>query len=213
MNQKQVNTKEMMEATNSFLDANTAVWNAIPKIAEYKNELSDILLNIDQAARDQDAANVFIGTSIREIKRNLAIKMDILDDVLEAYADDIGDDELLSQASNTYTDYFKLTNSEIVTKVENVIGLLESNVSKMRDFGMTKSQIDDAKLTLDSYQTKLGNPRAYQIASSVATKTLEDLFKQASETLEKIDRLMKRFKRSNITFYNGYQGSRKTINR
>ncbi|MEQ9468956.1 MAG: hypothetical protein RLN88_16220 [Ekhidna sp.] len=211
MTQEQINRTEMMETTQTYLDANTAVWSAIPIVTTYKNQLSQAIDGLKTAAQDQDAAQVFIGSNLQSLKITIAEKMDILDDILEAYADDTGNAELLAKASNSKRDYLRLTNEDLETKVKNVIDLLEANVADMADYGLTQDQIDDAKLSFSSYQDKRGKPRSYQVASRQATQSLKDLLSEGMDALQRLDKVMKRFKRSNSSFFNGYMAARTIV--
>ncbi|WP_109831082.1 hypothetical protein [Reichenbachiella versicolor] len=201
----------MFEATNLYLDHNAAIWNAIPILTKYKTALNQVIEGIKQNALDQDSAQITIGGSIRELKQVIADKMDILDDSLEAYADDMNDSELLAQASNSKSDYFRLSHEEFETKTKNVIGLLEKNVDAMADYGMTVEQIEDVKTNFNSFQEKRGMPRAYQIASRIATQSLEELFEEGNKALTRLDKVMSRFRRSNVTFYIGYEAARHIV--
>ncbi len=211
MQQSQINRLEMFEATNLYLDHNAAIWNAIPILTKYKTALNQVIEGIKQNALDQDSAQITIGGSIRELKQVIADKMDILDDSLEAYADDMNDSELLAQASNSKSDYFRLSHEEFETKTKNVIGLLEKNVDAMADYGMTVEQIEDVKTNFNSFQEKRGMPRAYQIASRIATQSLEELFEEGNKALTRLDKVMSRFRRSNVTFYIGYEAARHIV--
>ena len=148
---------------------------------------------------------------MQELKIRIAEKMDILDDILEAYADDTENAELLARASNSKRDYIRLPHEDFETKTKNMIDLLEANVAEMGDYGFTQEQIDDAKLSFGTYQDRRGKPRSYQIASRIATTSIDDLMKEATVVLEKLDRVMKRFKRSNTTFYSGYVAARTIV--
>lgn len=211
MKQSQINRLEMMQATNMYLNSNTVIWSVIPIVTTYKNELTQVIQSIRSNAKDQEASQVFIGSSVRQLKIYIAEKMDILDDVLEAYADDTANAELLVQASNSMSDYLRLPNEEFEVKTKHVIQLLETHVDGMADYGLTQNQIDDVKLTFGSFQDKRNKPRSYQIASRVATQSISDLLTEGVSVLEKLDRVMKRFKRSNATFYLGYLAARTVI--
>ncbi|MEO9483138.1 MAG: hypothetical protein ABJG47_06820 [Ekhidna sp.] len=145
------------------------------------------------------------------IKHRVAERMDILDDVLEAYADDTENHELLVKASNSKSDYLRLPNEEFENKTRSVIELLEANVSLMGDHGLTQDQIEDVKLMFGTYQDKRGKPRSYRIASRSATKNIAELLDVADDALERLDRVMKRFKRSNASFYIGYLTARTIV--
>ncbi|MEQ8470980.1 MAG: hypothetical protein RIC35_07340 [Marinoscillum sp.] len=139
--------------------------------------------------------------------------MDILDDTLEAYAEDTENTELLAQASNTVTDYFSLTNEEFEIKTKNMIDLLDARVAEMVDYGMTAPQIEEVKTSFGLFQDKRGTPRSYRIASRIATSDLVTLFAEANTTVGRLDKVLKRFKRSNTSFYQGYLAARTIVSR
>ncbi|MEO1254321.1 MAG: hypothetical protein AAFY41_05480 [Bacteroidota bacterium] len=211
MNQSQINRVEMLETTNTFLDTNTAVWSAIPIANNYKIELNQLIAGIKSAAQDQEAAQVTVGGSIQNMKRQLSDKLDILDDSLEAYAADKEMAELAAQADNSMRDYLRLPHTDFQSKVKNMLDLLDGHVADMADYGLTQVQIDEVKDSFGAFEEQIGKPRSYQIASRIATQSLDDLFKEAIKITEKLDRIMKRFKRSNSSFYNGYLASRMIV--
>jgi hypothetical protein len=211
MTRDQIDRSEMFQATNKFLDANAAIWSPIPVINTYKTAFMQFLTGIETAALKQDASQVFIGVSVRELKQLIAQKMDILDDTLEAYAADTENAELLSKAANSATDYFRLSHEAFEIKTKNVIDLIDSNLEAMADYGMSVAQVDEVKASFSLFQDKRGVPRSFQIESKIATSELSALFTEASKTLERLDNVMKRYKRSNPSFYQGYTAARTII--
>ena len=211
MNQDQINRLEMYQTTLDYLDAHNAVWNAVPIIGKYKNALSAINTSIKTAAAEQADARVFIGKSLSALKKTIAAKMDILDDMLEAYAVDTDNPELTQQADNSTTDYFGLPNEDFEIKVKQVIGLLETNLEAMADYGMSEEQLKDVKADYDQFLVLRGKPRSYQVASSAATQDIATLFREGTVSTEKLDRVMKRYKRANTNFYNGYVAARRVV--
>ena len=212
MTREQINRSEMYQATNTFLDANAAIWSPIPVINIYKTKLVETLNAMEDAADKQESAKVFIGGSLSELKRTISQKMDILDDTLEAYAEDTDNAELLSKATNSQSDYFRLSHEDFEIKTKNVIALLDSHVDAMTDYGMSAAQIEEVKTSFDLFQDKRGKPRAYQIASRVATSDLNALFSEANTLVERLDKVLKRFKRANASFYQGYTAARTIVN-
>ena len=211
MNQDQINRLEMYQTTLDYLDAHNAVWNAVPIIGKYKNALSAINTSIKTAASEQADAQVFIGKSLSALKKTIAAKMDILDDMLEAYAVDTDNAELTERASNAKSDYFRLSNEDFEIKVKQVIGLLETNLEAMADYGMSEEQLKDVKADYDQFLVLRGKPRSYQVASSAATQDIAMLFREGTVATEKLDRVMKRYKRANASFYNGYVAARRVV--
>ena len=145
--------------------------------------------------------------SLRQMKLELASKMDILDDTLEAYADTIGNEELLFKASNTKADYFSLVNEAFEKKVRGMIKLLQKHVIAMGEYGMTNEQIADAMHHFTLYEQKRGLPITYPIKKDKTTKSLEELFSEAAYSANKLDKTMRLFKNSNLVFYKGYETS------
>jgi predicted DNA-binding protein len=211
MTQRQINRLQMMQATHAYLDQNTSIWNSIPAIVRYKTELNSLLSEIKQLALEQEASRVYIGGSLQEMKDQLALKMDILDDALEAYAADTNNVELMVQASNSKDRYVRLPHEEFETKVKMMLELLEQHVPDMADYGLLPEQLDDVRQGFDDFLQKRGKPRAYRIASRIATQSLAELFDAASQTLDRLDNVLKRFKRSNPSFYTGYQAARMIV--
>lgn len=210
MNISQIDRFEMFQATNDYLDSHTEVWNGIPIVANYKNRLTMILSDIKEASLNEEMPRNFFGSSLRMIKKNISDKMDILDDTLEAYAEDIQNEELRAKASNSSLDYFSISNEEFENKVVSVIGLLEENVEAIVEYGMSQGQIDDAKLTFNNYLLKRGQSRVYNFESR-SELPINSMYDKADEYLKKLDRVIKRFKRSNPSFYLGYLSSRQVI--
>ncbi|MEQ9210500.1 MAG: hypothetical protein RLN96_11775, partial [Pseudomonadales bacterium] len=134
MNQRQINRLEMFQATNSYLDDHPNVWSGIPVISNYKKDLSDVIDAIRTSATDQDAAQVFISSSTRQLKRQIAERLDIFDDILEAYAEDTENAELLAQASNSTSDYYRLPNEDFEAKSINTFTRLEKYMEQVKDY-------------------------------------------------------------------------------
>lgn len=209
MNQRKVNRLEMMEATHNFLDSNTSVWNTVPIMATYKTRLSQNIDLMKSVVERENESSVFTENSLQNLRILIAEKMDILDDVLEAYAEDTENKELLEKASNSKSDYLRYTNEGFETKVKNMIGLLEEHIDDMAPYGMTIDQIEDAKLSFNTFQDKREKPRSYpQKEISSQELSLEDLMSETTLLLSKLDGVMKRFRRSNATFYAGYEAAR-----
>lgn len=211
MQQTDINRLEMLVATQSYLESNANVWNTIPLIARYNTMLSDLTENLRSLAQDQDAAQVHLGGSLQELKMRTSEKMDMLDDLLEAYADYTDNSELLAKAANTKSDYLRLPHEEFESKVKNMLALLDVHVGDMADYGATTDMLNDVKQTFGSFQQQRGKPRSYQIASRTATASIKDTLNEASDLVVKLDKVMKRFRRANASFYHGYQAARKVV--
>ena len=114
-----------------------------------------------------------------------------------------------SKADKSFSDLFRLGNDNFVTVINETITLLDGKVADLADYGVNKNQIKDLKNSFDNFLELNGKPRQFRISSVVATATLEELFQQSNDLLtKKLDKVMKRFKNTNPTFYKGYLAAR-----
>ena len=80
MNKRQVNQANMLETTLTFLDANSTVWQAVPKIVTVKTTLSELYSSVLTAAGAQEAAQSTLGQSKKALKLSIAVEADVLND-------------------------------------------------------------------------------------------------------------------------------------
>uniref|UniRef100_UPI0032175E46 hypothetical protein n=1 Tax=uncultured Draconibacterium sp. TaxID=1573823 RepID=UPI0032175E46 len=209
MNKTQINQKEMYDTVISFLDNNSALWSSIPKVGEFKNEFSGIVMQIDAAQYAQQQAQVYLGKNKTQVKSTVARKADILNDSIEAFALVTGNNKLANQMATSYSDLNRMRNADFIPAVKAVVAAAEDNLEVLTgEYGVTAEQVEGLKTDFDGFLVLNGQPRAYQVASVQATKELELLFGEAKDTLEKLDKVMSIFKRRDPNFYNGYEAAR-----
>lgn len=212
MTENQINRKEMQETVSSFLDENAEVWNTIPKITEFKTQLDDLNTAIDTSAQAQLDAQVYLGKSKSQLKRVIAQKSDMLNDAIEAYAGVEGDSALEQKMADSYTDLYRLRNTDFGIKIQEIVKEGNGRVTELAPYGVSADQITDLKADIDNFLVMNGKPRLYSVQMTQATEDLSTLFKQVADLLElRLDKVMKMFKRRNANFYNGYVASRSII--
>ncbi|MCR9249180.1 MAG: hypothetical protein NXI20_02100 [bacterium] len=203
----------MLATTRTFLDLNTDVWSGVPIIATVKTELDSVIQEIIHHQEAQEASQVFLGSNKLALKKAVAEKADILNDILASYAEIEDNAALLEKSNKSFSDFNRLPYQDFQTVVKETIQLLDDNLASLADYGVSEDQVTDLKNSFDDFMSISGEPRLYKVASVQATKALEDLFTQASDLLKsKLDRLMKRYKTANTNFYNGYVASRVLVN-
>ncbi|KOH44980.1 hypothetical protein NC99_21050 [Sunxiuqinia dokdonensis] len=205
----------MHDAVIAFLDGKPEKWSSIPKIVVFKTELSTVNLAIEQSQESQLAAQVFVGESKQQLKKTIALKGDVLNDSVEAFAVVTDDAALESKMAASYSDLNEMRNGDFIPKIKEVITEVETHKEVLvAEYGVTEEQIEDLKADLNRFLEMNGEPRAYQIASTQATKSLAELFSEAHDILTtKLDKVMKIFKRRDPEFYNGYLAARVVVDR
>jgi len=209
MKDDQSNKLKSYNATLNYLDANKTVWNTIGIVGNLKNKLSVLVMDIGESAEAQLGAKVYLGKDTKALKRDLSDLMDILDDGLESYAEVTNDQQLKAYSTNTMTDYFSLPMEGFKVKVKKVIALLEQYLDKLGEYAITQEQIEEAKILFDAFLESQGSTREYRAASKAATTQLGEHFEAAEAAITQLDKIMKRFRRSNKPFYEGYLSVRK----
>jgi len=209
MKKRQINQKEMYSTVVSFLDNNSALWSSIIKVGEFKNQFTDVVIQIDTAQYAQKQAQVFLGKNKTQVKSVVAQKADILNDSLEAFAAVTGNKKLENKMAATFSELFRMRNADFIPAVKTIIDAAEAHLEVLLEYGVTTEQVEDLKTDFDGFLEIYGQPRAYRVASVQATKDLELLFAEAKDILEnKLDKVMSIFKRRDPGFYNGYQAAR-----
>ena len=213
MNTEQTNRLNMLESVNNYLDENAGKWQGISRLVAAKTELSQKIAAINAAAEAQANAQATYGKTKMALKKAIAAKADILNDVIEAYALTEGDDELARQMSDSQWELYRLPYNDFYIKVRSIIDKAsELQEVLVSDFGLTTELITDVQNDLNQLLEIDGLPRAYQIKSSVATNEIEQLLSQAGDLLyNQIDKLMSIFKHSDTNFYHGYQKARMIV--
>lgn len=210
MNKIQINKKEMYDTVVSFLDSNSALWSSILKVGEFKNQFTDVVIQIDTAQYAQKQTQVYLGKNKTQLKRVVAQKADILNDSLEAFAVVTGNKKLENKMATTYSELFMLRNADFIPAVKTIIKAAETHLEVLSaEYGVNTEQVEGLKTDFDGFLEINGQPRAFRVASVQATKDLELLFIEANDILDnKLDKVMSIFKRRDPSFYNGYQAAR-----
>lgn len=214
MNQNQIDRKHMLDNTLSYLDTNTSVWSSIAKIGEVKNMLGQYSLAIDAAAMQQEQSQVTAGKIKLELKRTIADKADVVNDLIEVYALMNGDEILAGKMADSASDLYRMKYDDMQRRVKIIIdSATEHQEVLTAEYGLSPQQIIDLQADYDRMQELSGQPREYQIRSAVATQSLEELFTTVNKLLvNQLDNLMKVFKRRNAAFYIGYEKARMVVN-
>jgi len=175
-----------------------------------KTRLCQIDEAIDAAMETQAGSKSTIGKTKVALKKAIASKADILNDLIEAYASIEGDDELARQMGDSEWQLFRLSYDELLLRVKAIIAKAEElKETLVTDYGMTEEQVTDLQNDVDRLLEISGQPRAYSVKRSVATQEIAQLLSEANEVLTiQLDKLASVFKNRDANFYNGYVKAR-----
>jgi len=203
MLEEQQNVYDKLATTLSYLDSNQDIWSSVPIVKTYRDHLADSVNDLKEELSEQPEKLNFGSGTLHQLRITIAEKMDILDDILEAYAEDVADKSLLEVAKNSKTDYLRLTNDGFERKVVNVLKLLEDFQDTLRNYGLSQEQISDVNEDFEAFKSKRNDPQPVQ-ESQEASPQIKLLLEEATHTCERLTKIMVRFRTSNGRFYQGF---------
>lgn len=203
LNQQQQNLRRL-NTTLSYLDTHKAFWTSVPIVNTYRNHLAESIASIKEQLLLKNEKIDFGKITFQQIRIDIAEKMDVLDDILEAYAEDIADKNLLEEAENSKSDYLRLTNDGFERKVHSILQLLDDHKSALQKYGLETSQIDHVKKEFEAYQEKRKNPQLFNKISN-QNHAIAPFIEEGIHACNKLDKIMVSFRTSNPKFYNGFK--------
>ncbi len=206
---RQTNRFQMLLSTQNYLDNNQTQWSAIPILNTFKADLDDLIQDIREQLKTTGVDTSGMTSSKKELKEQIAEKAGVLFGALSAYAAVSGKDDLLNQGDINKSEVMRLRDVSLPDVVQSFIELLNSEVSNLADYGVTKAQIKNLAASVDDFREQVGQPRLKRSASNAAKREAVTLIEDGLEILkEKMDNVMLQFKHSNSKFYEGYQSAR-----
>jgi hypothetical protein len=211
MNKQQSNYFRMFISTQGFLDEQTAVWSAIPRIVSYKNDLDELIARI--ASKSEDAG-ALVGVSDRKntVKSAIALKGSSLSGVLQAFALEQGDGDLAGKVKASKSDIMRMKEEELSGMIRLLTDTAEKHQSALADFGVGPEIVTELKTSVDEFQGLIGKPRSILNTRFVALDAIDQLFDEGNALLNnRMDNIMLMFRESNPDFYNGYERARTIV--
>jgi len=203
--EEQHQSLEKLATALSYLDTHKEIWMAVPIVNTYRNHLAEAINSVKEELSDTSEKLDFGSGTLQQLRITIAEKMDVLDDILEAYAEDIADKKLLDEAKNSKSDYLRLTNDGFERKVNEVFHLLKSHQQALADYGMTKEHMDDVEKDFTDYQDKRANPVSATKSIDQNSTQIRLLLEEGDQAFDRLSKVMVSFRSSNQAFYRGFQ--------
>lgn len=207
----------MCIVVKKYLDEHTAIWNSIPAIGRYKNELDANLLAIADKLKTTVESSKPVTQQKGEVKETAVQKAVILAGGLSAHASETGDLRLAELSDFSKSSLQKMIDNQFRVPIDKMITaareLLQvepaEGMPPLADQGITAEQLTDLENTLDDFSELIGDSRKLQIDSVMHKKAVSELIADMYALLQdKLDKSMKRFETSHPDFYEGYQRAR-----
>ncbi len=205
MNNERISQMETLQTVKSYLETNKNLWEYVPIIVTYVDHLVEVIDSLNELTKNTNELPNLSGATLQQLRITIAEKMDILDDILESYAEDTQNEKLLSEADNSKSDYLRLTNDGFERKVTSVLKLLEAHLEEMKPYGISTEDIEHAKDTFHEYQERRARPFIPQDTSSSTYKSIDTTLAEGMNIVNNLSVVMVRFRSSHPSFYNAFQ--------
>ncbi len=211
MNKEQGIYFNMFLAVQAYLDEQTGVWSAIPRVTTYKNNVDELISRITEKS---EAARAGVSVSDRKdaLKTGIAVKLSSLSGALQAYAYDKGDTDLAEKVKVSKSDIIQTKDADMDAVVKRVLNEARTSLNELTDFGVTADVCDEIQTSLDEFQALIGKPRHILNKKYVTLETLDNLFDECNDLLRnRMDNIMLMFRESQPEFYQGYERARTIV--
>ncbi|MEM6644085.1 MAG: hypothetical protein AAF616_13980 [Bacteroidota bacterium] len=195
---------DYLETTKSYLDANQTIWSEVPIVSTYRDHLAEAIRSIKESLEEQNEKTDFSSNTLQQLRITIAEKMDIMDDILEAYADDVNDKRLLDEAKNSKTDYLRLTNDGFERKVDTILTLLKKHQIDLKPYGFRDENLQDVLSDFQAYKALRANPRSLQKGNLKDNAQIGLLVKEGLAACEKLRKVIVSFRTSHSSFFKGF---------
>jgi len=205
MNKHHENKLTMYLGVESVLEENSDKTSTLPALAGCVAKFKTLIGTIHNKSKEFDS----VATGKTQVKWDA--EEALLDELLPAasslmaYAQQKKDIELAAKAAVTESGLRKLRDTELVTKANGLLELLQANLSKLADFGVTDATLTSLRQKIDAYADALGKKESGYSDRTSVRKAMFDVFDEADALLGKqIDPLMEQFRKRETEFYNAY---------
>jgi hypothetical protein len=203
------NKLTMYLGVKSVLEKNASRTDTMPALGASVAQFASTIEAIQGKAQEFDLAVTGKTQTKQDAEEDLIDELMPAVAALAAYAHSRRDSELLEKAALTVTAIRRLQDTEVVTKANGVLDLLQAQASKLADFGVGADTIANLKSRIEGYAAALAQKESGYSERVGMREALTDLFDEADTVLSKqIDTLMQHFRKRDTEFYNAYFGAR-----
>ena len=212
MNKNQTKHYEMLDRVVTALDENTSIWSVVPIISKVKDDLEDILHQLD-VLHGTTNDNSTVSTKKKEnIKKYLQQKVPALAGKFYVYGDMNEDEEIKSISNFTSSSIGRIREQDLYPKMKSLIDLIRKHIAELADYGITLAELDEIENKVSDYKDLIGGARKIRNNVFVHINEIGQLIDEGNAIVRnRLDKLMQMFKETNPAFYDLYKRSRTII--
>jgi hypothetical protein len=167
----------------------------------------------DLAEKQTKARIKGVTNTKNEIEIRLVNETINISTILFVLAKDLKDEKLLAQANLTKSMMYQAQENEMLSMSRRIFAEATAHAHELQDYGIKDTDISALQTVISEYSKIIVAPRVVISESKQATANLIHLFAYTDSLLnDRIDRLMRLFKKSEPDFYALYFNARNIIN-
>ena len=212
MNKEQSNDFRMFINTQDNLDNNSAKWNVIPIILDVKNDLDEIISRIREKSATKDIGVESVTQRKGQLLKSVALKVSGLSGILQAFAFQNNDMDLLNNIKVNKSDILNMAETEVPAKSKLVISEARERLEQLKRYGITEEMLVEIETSLEELESLIGKPRSIRNSKFANLKDIDELFREGKSLLNnQLDKLMLQFRITDPAFYDSYQTARTIV--
>lgn len=198
----------MYEAVTAYLENNSSKYS---DNAEFTDHFSSYRAAVTEIAltEDQRSKAVTGKTKSKNILREQVTEQALaVAGAVYSFAKKSGNVSLLESTDQNKSKLDRFRDTVLVIELNFIKDKALENSQAMEGYGFTAQKLSEFADNINAYANAVGAKAAGGAAKSGASKSLVTLFKDASDILDSIDRLMEIYRGSDEEFYQGYKSAR-----
>ena len=198
MKTRNSNRVNMINATITFSDANTAATAGILSYATILGQVKSkmVLINSLNQISDGTTTGVTLDTKVlRTAMSELALKCA---NATLAYANSIHNNTLAALVNYTESDLNRAKKEDVDDICEAIHDATNTNIAGASPFGVSASDVTDLQASIDLYRTASQNPRQAIISKSQAKKKVTNMIREVIDDLmvSQMDKMVNTLKKT-----------------
>lgn len=211
MTKRFFNKLRMYLAVLKVLMDNKSKWETMAMFKTEITELNDHVLLIQDKRPESEQETGGLTEDKHSVKEELTDLLLDLSGQLHSVGDRTGNKELAAATDYEESD-FKGRDADLPNITTNIVKLARANKTALADYGITDADVDELEKLGKLFAQKDTEPRAVVSQRKSAGMSLGDLYHETDTRLHKrLDKMMKRFRRTDAEFYRAYHSARLII--
>jgi len=213
MEKKLQQSVDSFNAFTKFSRENELVWISVTAYGIALTALELKVKSIIVTESQQEENNKGVTRTKDEQKSEMANEAIGVAQALQGYAISIGDNDLFDLMSTSYTNIYRVKNSEAIAAAQRVFDTASAlPIASLQPFGISATVLTTLKTSIENFIAVAPSTRNVKAHRLVLTKNLTQLVKEANTLMRKnLLKIARQFKKTNPDFYAGLVGNAKVI--